>query len=109
LILLSAPIAISNSTAAGEKNSEQRNQANHSNRLETIPEAIADEQREKIKMGNLDNSFTMMESRSIENMRILVTPEDFPVLFRHAGAAVPPLVRLMLALSRAPARAARDD
>ena len=47
--------------AAGEKNSEERNQANHSHRLETIPEAIANEQREKIKMGNLDNSFTMME------------------------------------------------
>jgi hypothetical protein len=30
-------------------------------------------------------------------------------LFRHARAAVPALVRLMLALARAPARAARAD
>jgi hypothetical protein len=35
--------------------------------------------------------------------------ENRAQLFRHAGAAVPTLVRLMLALARAPASAARAD
>ena len=39
----------------------------------------------------------------------LQAPENRALLFRHARAAVPALVRLMLALSRAPASAGRDD
>jgi hypothetical protein len=35
--------------------------------------------------------------------------ENRAQLFRHAGAAVPALVRLMLALARVPASAARAD
>jgi hypothetical protein len=56
------PIAISERLrAAGEENGEERNQANDPIGLEAIPEAIPSEQREKMKMGNLVNSFMMLK------------------------------------------------
>lgn len=39
----------------------------------------------------------------------LAARENRAQLFRHAGAAVPALIRLMLALARAPASAAHAD
>jgi len=57
----SAPIAISKRLpATGERNSEERNQGTP-HRVETISEAIPSEQRERMEMGNLVNSFTMIK------------------------------------------------